>query len=141
LHTWITEERMGKGSIELASSSLASIHLTAYWTLTALKSSKASFFISCVPLEINRSFVRRSKGIAFFLEFHRSIEIFSFCYWSIEIVFGVHHLEITLKIGMHFFRFKSFWWFWVNWLSSVPIIFNPIIIIAEFLNSVGWCFY
>ena len=82
-----------------------------------------------------------SEGITFFLEFHWSIEIFSLSDWSIVVVFGVHHLEITLKISMQFLRFKSIRWLWVNWLSSVPIIFHTIIVVREFFNSVGRCFY
>jgi len=81
-----------------------------------------------------------SKCITFFLEFHWSVEIFSFSYRSINVIFRIHHLEITLKISMQFLRFKSIGWFWVNWLSSVPIIFYTIIVIGEFFNSVGWCF-
>ena len=30
---------------------------------------------------------------------------------------------------------------WVNWLSSVPIIFHTIIVVREFFNSIGRCFH
>ena len=54
--------------------------------------------------------------------FYRSIKIFSFCFWSIIVVFTCHHLEIMLILVFYHFNLMSLWWFWVYWLSSLPII-------------------
>jgi hypothetical protein len=52
---------------------------------------------------------------------NRSVKVFSFCFWSIIIVFTSHDLEIVLEITFYHFCLVSLWWLWINWLSSFPI--------------------
>ena len=80
------------------------------------------------------------KSIAFFLEFHRAIEIFSFGFWPIDVVFGVHYLKISLKLFLLLLSSKPMRRIWIHWLSSLPVVFYFLVVKAIFFDTIGRCF-
>ena len=51
-----------------------------------------------------------------------SVEILSFSFRSVDVVFTGHYLEIILEITFNHFSLMSLWRFWIDWLSSFPVI-------------------
>lgn len=69
-----------------------------------------------------------------------SIEIFSFSFWSINIIFACHHLEVWGETTFNTFSYMSLWWFRINWLSSFPIKLNFGIEKMMISNTIRWSF-
>ena len=53
-----------------------------------------------------------------------SVEVFTFSFRSINIVFATHNLEVTAKLAFNIFSLIFVSRIRVNWLASLPIIFG-----------------
>ena len=65
-----------------------------------------------------------------------------FANWSntIIVIFAIHHLEIMLEWIFNALSKTSFYWFWIYWLSSIPIIFYLLIVKCVILIAIRWRF-
>ena len=51
-----------------------------------------------------------------------SIKIFTFCYWSIDIIFTSHYLKVFTELSLNIFGLIFIWRIRVNRLATLPII-------------------
>ena len=51
-----------------------------------------------------------------------SIKIFTFCHWSIDIIFTSHYLKVFTELSLNIFGLKFIWRIRVNRLATIPII-------------------
>ena len=72
--------------------------------------------------------------------FIRLTKIFTNWSHTIIIIFAVHNLKIMLERVFNAFSIVSFYRIRIDWLSSVPIIFDILIIKCIILKAIWWCF-
>ena len=68
------------------------------------------------------------------------IKIFSLSFWSIDIVFTCHYLEIMSKCLFRFFKQLSFDRVRIHWFPSFPIVLYSFLKKIMFTNTAAWCF-
>ena len=51
-----------------------------------------------------------------------SIKIFTFCHWSIDIIFTSHYLKVFTELTLNILGLKFIWRIRVNRLATIPII-------------------
>ena len=51
-----------------------------------------------------------------------SIKIFTFCHWSIDIIFTSHYLKVFTELSLNIFGLIFIWRIRVNRLATIPII-------------------
>jgi hypothetical protein len=57
----------------------------------------------------------------------RSVEVLTLIYWAIIIILTIHYLEVTLESLLDLLNYIAFGCIWVHWLSSLPVVFIPLI--------------
>jgi len=68
------------------------------------------------------------------------IKKFSLSFWSMQIIFASHYLEIRGKIAFNIFCHVSLRWFRIHWLSPFPVILNFRIKEMMISNTIRWSF-
>ena len=56
-----------------------------------------------------------------------SVEVFTFCFRSIDVVFTTHNLEVSAELALNLFSLVFVLRIWVNRLPSLPIILGLFI--------------
>ena len=84
--------------------------------------------------------IKRIKRKTFFLVDNRFVKVFTLILWQTAIVFRKHNLKaifVTFVLGVFH---VSFWWVWINRLSSIEVILNFFVIKGIVTESIAWCF-
>ena len=63
---------------------------------------------------------RKHKSLVHIID--GSIKIFTFCHWSIDIIFTSHYLKVFTELSLNIFGLKFIWRIRVNRLATIPII-------------------
>ena len=87
-----------------------------------------------------RFFEQWIEYTTFFLVYYRLIEVFSFIFRQIFVVFWIHNLEIVLVTIVLTIIFLPLNWIWVDRLTSIPVIFYFFVIERIVPNTIWRCF-
>ena len=69
-----------------------------------------------------------------------SVKVLSFCLGSINVIFAIHNLKVTLESVLYFFSIIFISRIRVDRLATLPIIFGLFIEETVITGTIRWCF-
>ena len=90
--------------------------------------------------ELDWSNMLWAKNKPLMLILYGSIKIFSFGFWSINVIFAIHYLKVVRKLVLNVFSRISLWRVWIYRLSTFPIVLNIPIEKLMLSNSIRGSF-